>query len=67
MIRTVSLQNKGNEDAIMVPFVSGVGHKPGIENPQLSLFSTQQIANLTNKAIFQNTYLYLAPTVLAVV
>ncbi|MBK7557885.1 MAG: T9SS type A sorting domain-containing protein [Chitinophagaceae bacterium] len=57
MYRQFNLQNTGNEDAIMTPFATLIGYKPGIVNPQLSFI--QPIADLTNKGIFQNTYQYL--------
>ncbi|MBK8494347.1 MAG: hypothetical protein IPL50_04495 [Chitinophagaceae bacterium] len=50
MYRQFNLQNTGNEDAIMTPFATLIGYRPGIANPQLSFI--QPIADLTNKGIF---------------
>lgn len=50
------LQNRGNEDAIMLPFASVIGYKPGT----IAILPLEQLADLTNKGIFQNTFQYLA-------
>ncbi len=55
MIRTGRLQNRGNEDAVMLPFATVVGYKPGT----IALSSMESFVNLTNKGIFQNTFQYL--------
>ena len=55
-LRIDKLQNRGNEDAIMVPFATMIGYRPGT----LSLHSLQPFVDLTNQGIFQNTYQYMS-------
>ena len=56
--RAYVLQNEGTEDAIMVPFMVRTGYKPGIFSPQI--FVQDEMLDLTNEGIFQNTYQYLS-------
>ncbi|CAN5704174.1 hypothetical protein BH10BAC3_BH10BAC3_16430 [soil metagenome] len=54
--RNIVLQNNGNEDAIMVPFATIAGYKPGT----IALVSNIPFVGLTSAGIFQNTYQYLS-------
>jgi PKD repeat protein len=56
MLRLMSLQNQGNEDAIMLPFASMIGYKPGT----ITIASMESFVDLANKGIFQNTLNYLS-------
>jgi PKD repeat protein len=56
MIRLMRLQNQGNEDAIMLPFATLIGYKPGT----ISLASLESFVDLANKGIFQSTLNYLS-------
>jgi PKD repeat protein len=55
--RAYVLQNEGTEDAIMVPFILRAGYKTGILSPQI--FVQDEMLDLSNEGIFQNTYQYL--------
>ena len=55
MYRNYTMQNKGNEDAIMVAFASALGYRPNTIN----ISSSEEFVNLTTQGIFQNTYQYL--------
>jgi hypothetical protein len=56
MLRQMRLQNRGNEDAVMLPFATLVGYKPGT----ISLASLESFVDISNKGVFQNTLNYLA-------
>jgi len=49
------LQNTGNEDAIMVPFGTVVGYRPGT----LNMITQEPMANLSNIGVFKSAYSYL--------
>ena len=54
--RNIMLQNNGNEDAIMVPFATMAGYKPGT----IHLVSNIPIVGLNNAGVFRNAYQYLS-------
>ncbi|MES2647583.1 MAG: PKD domain-containing protein [Bacteroidota bacterium] len=54
--RNIILQNSGNEDAIMVPFATMAGYKPGT----IRLVSNISFVGLEKAGIFENTYQYLS-------
>ena len=56
MLRLMSLQNRGNEDAIMLPFATIIGYRPGT----ISIGSLESFVDLSNKGIFQQTLNYLS-------
>jgi PKD repeat protein len=56
MLRQMRLQNRGNEDAIMLPFATLVGYRPGT----ITLASLESFVDLANKGVFQNTLNYLS-------
>lgn len=58
--RLLNLQNRGNQDAILVPVTSEIGFVPGVPVLSPDYFTYADMVFLANKGIFQHTYSYLS-------
>lgn len=57
--RVVDVQNRGNQDAILVPVTSEIGFVAGVPLFDPQYYTSADMVFLNNKGIFQHTYNYL--------